>query len=99
MKTAKVNALQKNFLFLFCRNMGQEPPAPPPTFKLIPVKTEKDTAPPPTPQTATTRQKPTLETIDRQVLHTVDDHAIQVRYLLPSQRNSFFRNWVFTRKK
>ena len=99
MKTAKVNALQKIFLFLFCRNMGQEPPAPPPTFKLIPVKTEKDTAPPPTPQTATTRQKPTLETIDRQVLHTVDDHAIQVRYLLPSQRNSFFRNWVLTRKK
>ncbi|XP_052771924.1 uncharacterized protein LOC128211311 [Mya arenaria] len=60
------------------RNVGQEPPAPPPTFKLIPVKTEKDAGPPPTPQAATSHQKPSLENIDRQVLHTVDDHAIQV---------------------
>lgn len=60
------------------RNVGQEPPAPPPTFKLIPVKTEKDACPPPQPQTATSHVKPSLETIDRQVLHTVDDHAIQV---------------------
>ena len=60
------------------RNVGQEPPAPPASFKLLPVKTEKDAGPPPQPQTATTRQKPSLETIDRQVLHTVDDHAIQV---------------------
>jgi len=58
--------------------MGQEPPAPPPTFKLQPVKTEKDAGPPPAPQTATSHQKPSLENIDRQVLHTVDDHAIQV---------------------
>lgn len=60
------------------RNIGQEPPAAPPTFKLIPVKQEKDTAPPPTPQTAVTHVKPSLEALDRQVLHTVDDHAIQV---------------------
>lgn len=59
------------------RNVGQEPPAPPPTFKLIPVKTEQEPGPPPAPAPSS-NEKPTLETMDRQVLHTVDDHAIQV---------------------
>ncbi|KAK3603019.1 hypothetical protein CHS0354_037766 [Potamilus streckersoni] len=59
------------------RTLGQEPPAAPPTFKLIPVKSEQETAPPPKPA-AGHQGIPSLEAIDRQVLHTVDDHAIQV---------------------
>jgi hypothetical protein len=57
------------------RAVGQEPPAPPREFQLQPVTAEKTSAPAPAPAT---KQKPTLDTIDKQVLHTVDDHAIQV---------------------
>lgn len=57
------------------RAVGQEPPAPPSEFKLQPVTAEKTAAPAPGPAT---KQKPTLDAIDRNVLHTVDDHAIQV---------------------
>lgn len=61
------------------RSVGQQPPTAPATFKLVPVRTEQEMAPPPiAPSTAATSQKPSLDQIDRQVLHTVDDHAIQV---------------------
>ncbi|XP_033757635.1 uncharacterized protein LOC117340002 [Pecten maximus] len=59
------------------RSVGQEPPSAPQEFKLIPVKMETEEGPPPAPA-APAQQKPSLENIDRQVLHTVDDHAIQV---------------------
>ncbi|KAK3096055.1 hypothetical protein FSP39_022576 [Pinctada imbricata] len=59
------------------RSMGDEPPVAPQTFKLIPVKKEDTKAPPPEPAPAS-HQKPTLESMERKVLHTVDDHAIQV---------------------
>ena len=63
--------------------MGQEAPTAPQTFKLLPVKTEQEPMPPPEP--AHVQQQPTLESIERTVLHTVDDHAIQVssQCLLP----------------
>ena len=64
-------------IVFYYRNMGQEPPTAPASFKLIPVKTEKESAPPPAPAPGP-HQKPTLDALDRQVLHTVDDHAIQV---------------------
>ncbi|XP_052212755.1 uncharacterized protein LOC127831756 isoform X2 [Dreissena polymorpha] len=51
------------------RNMGQKPPAPPSTFKLNSLKA---------PQAVTNQHKPALENIDKQVLHAVDNHAIQV---------------------
>ena len=69
--------------------MGQEPPAPPPTFKLIPVRTEKEPGPPPAPTTGSTAQKPSLEIMDKQVLVTVDDHAIQVIKLLPNDADIY----------
>ncbi|XP_062611451.1 uncharacterized protein LOC134273277 isoform X2 [Saccostrea cucullata] len=61
------------------RSVGQQPPTAPSTFKLVPVRTEQEKAPPPVaPSTTPASQKPSLDQIDRQVLHTVDDHAIQV---------------------
>lgn len=59
------------------RSVGQEPPAPPQEFQLQPVTAEQTSAPAPAPAPAT-KPKPTLDAIDRQVLHNVDDHAIQV---------------------
>ncbi|KAH3823706.1 uncharacterized protein LOC127830990 isoform X2 [Dreissena polymorpha] len=53
------------------RNVGQKPPAPPPTFKLNFRKSQAL-------QAANNQQKPSLENIDKQVLYAVDDHAIQV---------------------
>ena len=67
------------FFLVIYRNVGQEPPAPPPNFRLVPVKQEKEPEPQPAPASS---EKPTLETMDKKVLHTVDDHAIQVRSLL-----------------
>ncbi|KAH3823757.1 hypothetical protein DPMN_125578 [Dreissena polymorpha] len=52
--------------------MGQKPPAPPSTFKLNSLKA---------PQAVTNQHKPALENIDKQVLHAVDNHAIQVNLL------------------
>lgn len=60
------------------RSLGQAPPAPPQDFRLIPVKQDKGDAPPPGPGAGGPQQKPSLEAIDRQVLQSVDDHAIQV---------------------
>lgn len=72
------------------RSVGQQPPTAPSTFKLVPVRTEQEKAPPPVaPSTAPSTQKPSLDQIDRQVLHTVDDHAIQV---LPSATLIFKQN-------
>lgn len=70
------------------RTQGQAPPVPPKDFKLIPIRQDKGEAPPPVPASGPA-QKPTLEAIDRQVLQSVDDHAIQVRLFLgvTSQRN------------
>ena len=63
------------FFFIIYRNVGQEPPAPPPNFRLVPVKQQKEPEPQPAPASS---EKPTLEAMDKNVLHTVDDHAIQV---------------------
>ncbi|PVD31076.1 hypothetical protein C0Q70_10353 [Pomacea canaliculata] len=68
------------------RSLGQAPPAPPQDFRLIPVKQDKGDAPPPGPAAGGPQQKPSLEAIDRQVLQSVDDHAIQVS---KSDHNSF----------
>ena len=57
--------------------MGQAPPAAPQDFRLVTVTQDKGEAPPPGPAPVP-QQKPTLEAIDRQVLQSVDDHAIQV---------------------
>lgn len=67
------------------RSMGQAPPAAPRDFQLSTVTKDKGEAPPPGPA-STPQQKPTLEAIDRQVLQSVDDHAIQVS---KSDHNSF----------
>ena len=55
--------------------MGQEGRAAPANFQLQPA--EADSRPNPAP--AGQQTKPTLEAIDRHVLESVDDHAIQVR--------------------
>lgn len=70
------------------RAVGQEPPAPPREFQLQPVTAEKTSAPAPAPAT---KQKPTLDAIDKQVLHTVDDHAIQVS----KSEHSSFRDMIW----
>ena len=70
--------------------MGQEPPAPPPNFQLIPVKTEQEPSPLPTPAPGPS-QKPTLDILDKQVLRTVDDHAIQVRNRGPFEKHMINR--------
>ena len=59
------------------RSVGQAPPAAPQDFRLVTVTQDKGEAPPPGPP-AVPQQKPSLEAIDRQVLQSVDDHAIQV---------------------
>ena len=56
--------------------MGQAPPSVPQDFQLSTVNSEKGDAPPPVPSSGP-QQKPTLEAIDRHVLQSVDDHAIQ----------------------
>jgi len=56
------------------RSMGQEGRAAPANFQLQPA--EADSRPNPAP--AGQQTKPTLEAIDRHVLESVDDHAIQV---------------------
>ncbi|XP_046335302.2 uncharacterized protein LOC124117442 [Haliotis rufescens] len=65
------------------RSMGQQPPQTDKQFKLIPIRQDSQT---PDPLPAPIQQKPTLEVIDRQVLETLDDHAIQVS---KSEHNSF----------
>nr|KAG5714243.1 hypothetical protein BaRGS_018460 [Batillaria attramentaria] len=67
------------------RQVGQAPPVAPKDFKLKTVVQDKGEAPAPGPAAAP-QQKPTLEAIDRQVLQSVDDHAIQVS---KSDHNSF----------
>jgi hypothetical protein len=65
------------------RSVGQEGQAAPSSFQLH-LKSEKEAAPGPVP--ASQQQKPTLEAIDRHVLQSVDDHAIQVS---KSEHNNF----------
>lgn len=55
--------------------MGQGGHTAPSNFQLQP-KSAREAAPIPAP--AGSQQKPTLEAIDRHVLQSVDDHAIQV---------------------
>ncbi|BFY97405.1 hypothetical protein BsWGS_00445 [Bradybaena similaris] len=57
------------------RSVGQEGHTAPSNFQLQP-KSAREAAPIPAP--AGSQQKPTLEAIDRHVLQSVDDHAIQV---------------------
>uniref|UniRef100_A0A0B7AF40 Transglutaminase-like domain-containing protein n=1 Tax=Arion vulgaris TaxID=1028688 RepID=A0A0B7AF40_9EUPU len=57
------------------RSVGQEGQAAPSSFQLQPQSARE---PAPTPAPAGSQQKPTLEAIDRHVLESVDDHAIQV---------------------
>ncbi|XP_055889743.1 uncharacterized protein LOC106068552 [Biomphalaria glabrata] len=65
------------------RSVGQEGQAAPSSFQLQ-QKSAKEDAPVPAP--AGNNQKPTLEAIDRNVLQSVDDHAIQVS---KSEHNNF----------
>ncbi|CAG5135476.1 unnamed protein product [Candidula unifasciata] len=58
------------------RSVGQGGQAAPSSFQLHP-KSEKEAAPGPAPAVGS-QQKPSLEAIDRNVLQSVDDHAIQV---------------------
>lgn len=76
----KTNKLTSIFLIqVEKRSVGQQPPTAPSTFKLVPVRTEQEKPPPPVaPPAGPSNLKPSLDQIDRQVLHTVDDHAIQV---------------------
>lgn len=64
------------------RSVGSEGLTAPSDFQLQPVQTESGPAPAP----ASAQQKPTLEAIDRHVLQSVDDHAIQVS---KSEHNNF----------
>ncbi|XP_050399570.1 hillarin isoform X2 [Patella vulgata] len=67
------------------RSVGQQPPAVPSNFQLVPVRNEKSSTPPPVPASSS-QVKPNLDAIDKQVLKSVDDHAIQVS---KSDHNSF----------
>lgn len=64
------------------RCVGQQPPAAPSTFKLVPVRTEQEksltkheVAPPPSPGNL----KLSLDQVDCQILHSIEEHAIQVQ--------------------
>lgn len=58
------------------RSVGQQPPQPPASFKLIPVRTETEETPAPVPPPVA--QKPSKDAIDKHVMQSMDDHAIQV---------------------
>lgn len=65
------------------RSVGQQPPTAPSTFVLVPVRTEKEkslpiVAPPSIPGNL----KLSLDQVDRQILHSIEDHAIQVHKVL-----------------
>lgn len=65
------------------RSVGQQPPTAPSTFELIPVRTEPENplpivAPPSSPGNI----KLNLDQVDRQILHSIEDHAIQVQKVL-----------------
>lgn len=59
------------------RTMGQSPPQAPNSFTLIPVRVENEQTPEPAPAPRS-QPKPTLDAMDKDVLQSVDDHAIQV---------------------
>lgn len=63
------------------RSVGQQPPAAPSTFELVPVRTEQEKSllthvvvPP----SSSGNLKLSLNQVDRQILHSIEDHAIQV---------------------
>lgn len=65
------------------RAVGQEGEAAPSSFRLEPKSGQEEA---PTPAPASSEQKPSLDAIDRNVLQSVDDHAIQVS---KSEHNNF----------
>lgn len=65
------------------RSVGQQPPTPPSTFELVPVRTEQEKPLPiVTPPSSSGNLKLSLDQVDRQILHSVVDHAIQVHKVL-----------------
>lgn len=63
------------------RSVGQQPPAAPSTFELVLVRTEQEKSllthvvvPP----SSSGNLKLSLDQVDRQILHSIEDHAIQV---------------------
>lgn len=89
-ETVQLYALVKSWILCFykrCylifqvenRSVGEQPPTAPSTFKLVPVSAEQEQPPPPLANpTGPSHLMSSLEQIDRQVLQSVDDHAIQV---------------------
>ena len=63
------------------RSVGQAPPSVPKEFRLSSVMMKGDSeTPDPSPSTGPSA-KPTLNAVDRKVLQSVDNHAIQVTSL------------------
>jgi hypothetical protein len=80
------------------RSMGEAPPSVPKDFQLKAVQKEKGDAPPPVPPKPGPQQKPTLEAMDKQVLQSVDDHAIQVSVYMLTFWFLFLKQGISARK-
>lgn len=67
------------------RSVGQQPPTAPSTFELVPVRTEQEKSLPThveVPPSSPGNLKLSLDHVDRQILHSIEDHAIQVQTVL-----------------
>uniref|UniRef100_A0A8W8JJ74 Transglutaminase-like domain-containing protein n=1 Tax=Magallana gigas TaxID=29159 RepID=A0A8W8JJ74_MAGGI len=80
-KAVLANATLSKPIQVEMRCVGQQPPAAPSTFELVPVRTEQEksltkheVAPPPSPGNL----KLSLDQVDCQILHSIEEHAIQV---------------------